>query len=194
MYLVANTSSKEITIGDMNISIKAKQALNLHKMECRISPESSKDLAFAEKNGYIKVLKKDSKKEIEIAPVPAPIIENKIDTKEIIESLSDIIKQEIKQQMASSKPVDNQDLLKAISNIAAMVQDKVPSNQFVSEQNNYNKETQEESSISEEKMANIHSKAMRKITKRASTSIDHATEEVVDNTFTDNLSELEDLL
>lgn len=189
MYLVANTSSKEITIGDMNISIKAKQALNLHKMECRISPESSKDLAFAEQKGYIKVLKRDSKKEVEIAQ-PAPMIENKIDTKEIIESLSGIIKKEIEQQM-SSKSSDNKDLLDAISNIASMVKEKGVPNQTEIVKENI---SQEDTAISEEKMADIHSKAVKKMTKGATTSIAHSNEEVIDTSFADNLSELGEML
>jgi len=187
MYLVANTSTKEITIGDMNISIKPKQALNLHKMESRISPESSKDLAFAEKHGYVKVLKKDSKKEIAVAP-PAQVIENKIDTKEIIESLGGLIKQEIQQQLSSKKD-NNQDLLKAISDIVAMGQNKnSPQNITIQTQQ------EEPSSLSEEKMAEIHSKAMKKITKGANTSISQVGQEVIDSSFSTNLSELQDLI
>lgn len=193
MYLIANVSGKEIVIADLGVSIKPKQALNLHKINTTISPESSRDLNSAKKLGYIKVLKKDEKIEKEKVDIQP---DKSLDQEALINSLKDILREEMKSQLAEKKQ-DNSDVLLALGKIAELVKEKGPTvinNITQSGENKNSPEKEEESGVDEDTMSQIHAKAVSKITKESNTSVDYSSEEIIDSSLSKNISELEDLL
>jgi len=185
MYLIANSTSSFVELADLGVSLKPKQALDLHAMGYKGKSESSSDLKKAIKNGWIKVLKKDKvaiRKEI----IKERIVERTSDgnKEEMLRSIRKIIQEEIKNiKIDNSNSVPN-NLLETLSELIKNGGDKqnIDSNLF------------NDDGVDIEKMQEIHMKVAKKVMKGASSSVNYEEEKVKDSSMKSNIAELEDLI
>jgi hypothetical protein len=190
MFLIANTTNKQLSFSEFNFVLKPKQAVNLHKMEGKTDPEKSNEINEYIRLGYIKVLKRDAKEEFSPSE---PIQQTQaIDQEQLVNSIKLALSDEIKQQIAAERG-NNKDILAAIANIASLVNSKSNTNTIVI-QKGENKTDQEDAGIDEETLAKIHTKAVKKITRGTESSVNNNNEEIVDLSIANNISELGDLL
>lgn len=193
MYIVANISKKILSISDLNITIPPNQSRDLHKMPLPIEPEKSNDLNGAIKKGYLKIVKRDSKKKA--------VIEEKHSNKEIDkEALAKIFREELKkmnnQNVTSASPAPDQS--ETIKQMMAMMQQMQQTMQNQSQSipqdtndtnDNFNFDNDDVDQITK-----IHSKAVKKMTQDVENSIEYQQEKTKDSGLASRADELSDLL
>ena len=81
MYLIANASRNEIALSDLGITLKPKQAIDLHKVKTLIPPERSDNLRLAARRGKVKILHREESS----APVIHEDNSNKFEKEEILD-------------------------------------------------------------------------------------------------------------
>ncbi len=182
MYLVANTSRKELSIGDLDIIISPKQALDLDKIKTKIRPEDSKDLKTCIKKRWVKIAKTDR-----IQKRKTKIVEKVID-KYLLGDIRKILKEEIKKQLSTDniKTIpDDPRITEILNTLTRLSKEKF--------QTIIDHQDIEENVLDEEVLSQIHALAVDKKIKETDGSISYKNEKV-DNNITDNVSELEGLL
>jgi len=109
MYLIANVTDKSISISDLNITMKPKQAFDLHLMSLKIRPEDSKNLKEARKLGWVKILKKD----VDQKPIVVKeehqhkhqhIHNDGVDQNQLLEALKSLLTNELSKQKTGVQP------------------------------------------------------------------------------------------
>lgn len=186
MYLIANATSSFVELADLGISLKPKQALDLHAMGYKGKAENSSNLNKAIKNGWIKVLKKDKpvvNKEI----ITERIVEkrNDINKEEILGSIREIIKEEIKNiKIDNTNNVSNS----LLENLTELIK-----NSNINKNSN-NNVLEEYDGVDIKKIQDIHIKVAEKVMKGASSSVNYDEEKVKDSSMKSNIAELEDLI
>lgn len=182
MYLIANATSNYVELSDLGISLKPKQAIDLHAMGYKGKAENSEQLNKSIKNGFIKVLKKDKSKEVVVEKVTERIIEkNDINKEEILGSIRKIIQEEIKNIKINNSNDQQNDLLENISKL-------------INNNNIVKSNSEENDGLDIKKMQEIHTKVAEKVMKGASSSVNYNEETVQDSSMKNNISELEDLI
>jgi len=204
MFLVTNSGKSSIVLADLNVELKPNQALDLHKVQTRVSPEKSKDLAAAMRRGAIKVLQHD----VPTAPqVSQNIVVNEgVNEKELLENIKSLIKEELsnnlpkvnnndsnsselkeliellkKQQQSQLSVEQINQLIANVPSSAAVITEKVDT-------------SAEESYIDEDKILQMHSKAMDKIAKNSKGTVEYSHQKITDESLSNNINELEDIL
>jgi hypothetical protein len=179
MFLIANIIGDKISISDIGITLQPRQAIDLHRVKTLIDPERSKDLTLAARKGAIKIIHKDTPdKEI------VKIENNKemFNKEELLNDVHKILRDEIKQQL-SNMPISssNEQVLNAIEQFKELLKNK-------------NVEKVDEKDISPEKLVNIHTKVMEKMSKNVEGNISQDEEKTQGNSLKNNISELENLI
>ena len=190
MYLVANVSKRNIVIGDMDVSLQPRQALDLHKIKCKIEPENSKDLKLSTNTGLVKVLKKSKKQVYEEEKID---LSNNLSQEDLIKMIKDTIKKEMASQSSQNTEQDSDKILDALKDLTKLVQDKPESVVHV-EKTKENVNTDDDSYVDEDKLAEIHARSMNKISKESDTFVEYDKQEVSDDSILDNINELENLI
>ena len=196
MYWVVNTTKppQSVSIGDLNLIIGAKKAIDLEKVCDRHKIEESKDLKQAIKSKMLQVrhsAKTNKKKDHIVEPV------NSLNDKELAKIRS-TVRDEIQSLMGGQS---SPDLLKAVNNLLEVTQslkDSPPQKVVVEHATSSlgsieSQEIDEVEDIDEEKLAEIHARAIKNKTQNAETKLTY-NERKGDNSVADRASELDDLL
>ena len=193
MYLIANSSGKQMIIGDLGLVLKPKQAIDLHKVKLKTIPERSGDLSLCVKKGLVKVLKQDSKKSKKIIENVSNVTNvNTMDQKKLLESIRSIIKEEVKSQSPQIiQGQDNKDVMAAIQELMKTV--KTQKGTVVIRDGKVT-ESEEDLGLDHDTLVKIHSKTVDKRMTDTEGKMEYEDQEIIDIGMGDDLSELEDLL
>jgi hypothetical protein len=187
MYLIANATSSFVELADLGISLKPKQAIDLHAMGCKGKAEVSDNLKKAIKNGWIKVLKMDRPASPSKEIIKERVIErsSEVNKEEMLGSIRKIIQEEIK-----SIKIDNSNNIP--NNLLETLSELIKKGSI--QQNSIDKSFDESDGIDVKKMQKIHTKVAEKVMKGASSSVNYNEETVKDSSMKSNIAELEDLI
>jgi hypothetical protein len=181
MYLIVNTTEKIITISDIGLQMSAHSMMDLDKLNnLKMDYLKSNDLKQVLKMGNVRLMKTDHKV-VEKSVLDKKPIQSQINQKELVDDIKSFLKDEIKAQLASVKPASSNLDTNAILNAIASISGSKENSQV------------EEIGLDEDKIADIHSKAMDRITKKTESNIIHEEKTVKDNNLSSNIDELEDL-
>jgi len=183
MFLIANSCGKEITISDLGVSLSARQAIDLHKIDTLISPEKSKDLQKAQRYGAIKILHKEEQQKT-IIKEREVVIKESFDKEDLLKDIKSILTQEIDKKINFSQNDNSQQM----ATILAMMQ------QLANNQNATGVKNEEvDTDIDENTLVDLHSRSLNKISKDV---IDGGLKgkEEIKNDVLNNVDELENML
>lgn len=117
MYLITNTTNKEINISDININIKPFSMRDLDLVKSKSEIDNSKDLKISLKNGIIKLMKTDrdvKKEEIKIEEKTVATVANNMDVSLLLSGIKDLIKEELKN---NKNNIDQNEIIAEIKKI-----------------------------------------------------------------------------
>ena len=185
MYLIVNTTKRKIILSDIAIQIQAGQMIDLdNNKKTSILPQHSKDLIQAQKAGIISIVKNDrnkveiKKQQVKKQPQPQP----QIDMAAFLKALKQQIKSAVAQQTISAKKQSsNNQVLQAIKNLSSKV-------------NNSNSGQIQQQTMDSELSQQIHAKAIDKIKKNTSGSIQYKKQIVNEQNLQSNLDDLENIM
>ena len=183
MFLIANSCGKEITISDLGVTLSARQAIDLHKINTPISPEKSKDLQKAQRYGAIKILHKEEQQKT-IIKEREVVIKESFDKEDLLKDIKSILTQEIDKKINFSQNDNSQQM----ATILAMMQ------QLANNQNATGVKNEEvDTDIDENTLVDLHSRSLNKISKDV---IDGGLKgkEEIKNDVLNNVDELENML
>ena len=186
MYLIANATSSFVELADLGVSLKPKQALDLHAMGYKGKAEVSANLKKAIKNGWVKVLKVDKPTATNKEVIKERIIERSNDgnKEEMLGSIRKIIQEEMKNIKIDNSNNIPSNLLETLSELIKSGGIKQNSDNNISE----------DDGVDIGKMQEIHTKVAEKVMKGASSSVNYEEKNVKDASMKSNISELEDLI
>jgi len=186
MYLIANASRKEIVISDLGLTLSARQAIDLHKINTQIPPEKSKDLQKAKRHGAIKILHQEESPKT-ITKEKETIIREPFDRDGLLKDIKGLLEEEINKKISSSQNANNVQITEMLN----MMQKFVAKNQDVAGS------TVEESSdtdIGQGRLVDIHSRSLNTMSKEVLGAKLTGDEEVKDSRLSDNVDELSGML
>jgi hypothetical protein len=196
MYWVVNITKppQTIGIGDLNIVIGARKAMDLEKILPRHKIEESKDLKRAVKSKMLQVrheAKSNKKKEQPVSPQSSTL-----NAKEL-NKIRSTVRDEIQSLMeGQSQP----ELLQAVNNLLEVtknLKDAPPQKVVVEHSGSPGivepQDIDEVDEIDEDKLADIHAKSIKNKTQNAETQLTYE-ERKGDSSVAANASELDDLL
>ena len=187
MYLIANASGNEITISDLGITLGIRQAVDLHKVETTIQPEQSKDLKRAKSKGAIKILhykapKNDNTNTIIKEKV---IVQESLNKEELLRDIKGILSEEIDKKVNASQ--NNTQMMELLTAMQQMILNQQQTNTSTAT-------VAQDTDVSMDKLVNIHSRTLNKMSKRTNGKLEIIEEEVTDDAISDNADELSGLL
>lgn len=192
MYLITNVSNQEIAISDLGVTLYPKQAIDLDKINTNIDPNKSKDLKIAISKKCLKVLHHTND-----SPPQEVVVKNEsgFDKDSLMSEIREVIKQEIGSKSQSNQIPEknnNEDIKELLSEFKSLMQNINSNN---SSGNNDNKSDSNiiDDDVDEDKLGEIHAKAVEKITKNTKGTVAYENSKVKDNKMNSNISELEDL-
>jgi hypothetical protein len=195
MYLIANSSRSEITISDLGISLNPRQAMDLHKIKSIDEINKSKNLKSAISSGSIKILHKDevvSKEE-----KTEVIVQNQFDKEGLLKDIKELLAKEVDEKI--KKVNDIQEKNNASQNdklfvLLQAIQENLSKNSTpISEGKNQNIDI-DDISISSDKIIEMHSKAIEKMSKNVETNIISPERKIEDKNVAKNADELDNLI
>jgi len=195
MFFIVNKTKSIITISDLKLSLGPHQAIDLDRIISRNKTENSKFLKKAVARGKISIKRKDevnnsTKIEMNFDGIDKNDMndirkEIKKELKEGIKEISDEIKG---QNTKDNNAVSKEDLKEIMTQMMNMMQQ----NQVQSQ--NITKENEEEVQIDDNTLSDIHSRAVKKITKNSEMKSINYKEEKIKDDINKNIDELENLL
>jgi len=183
MFLIANASRKEIVIGDLGLTLSARQAIDLHKIKTQIPPEQSKDLQRAKRHGAIKILHQEDSKNIIKEKEKEIFIKESFDKDGLLKDIKILLEKEIDKKINSSQNTNNAQ----ISEMLEMMQKLVRNNQSVGH-------SSAEEDIEQSQLVDIHSRSLNTMSKDILGSKLTSEEEIKDSKLSDNIDELSQML
>jgi len=185
MFLIANSCGKEITISDLGVTLSARQAIDLHKINTPISPEKSKDLQKAKHYGAIKILHREEQQKT-IIKEREIVIKESFDKEDLLKDIKSILTQEIDKKINSSQNDNSQQM----AAILAMMQQFANNGQNTS---NVVNEGIEDTDISGNDLVDLHSRSLNKMSKDVVDGKLRGHEEIKSGIL-NNVDELENML
>lgn len=179
MYCVVNTTTKSISLTDLNIVIDSRQMLDLDKMNLPIPPEKSVHLEACRKNNSIKLMKSDRKSAKE---------DKGNNSQANMEDIKKFIREELSKISVPKKEESNNDILDAIRDIKNSIKSGVSS----SNSNNVPDENTEE--IDENISIKIHERAMMRLKGKTESNIEVEREVKEEKNTSKNIDDLMDLV
>jgi len=186
MYLIANASRKEVAISDLGITLRASQAIDLHKIETQIPPENSKDLQRAKRHGAIKILHQEELKTV-IKEKGTIIKESSFDKDGLLQDIKKLLSQEIDKKISSSQNTNNAQMTEVLAMMQKIVQNNPGSVKSTIEESS-------DTNIGQGQLVDIHSRSLNKMSKEVLGAKLAGKEEVKDSKLSDNVDELSKLL
>jgi hypothetical protein len=189
MYFIVNTTSSEVIISDLYLSIKPKQGFDLDspkiKRTLKIPYLDSKDLSIAIKKGIVKVIANKSSKQ--------EVVEDK--NSQNLDDIKKMIQEVIKENLPTQ--IDQSQIIALLEKTHKLIESKTQvSTVYVSTPANPNLIQDENDGVDEKTLNKIHAQSVDKLVKNAKNKIEEEeTLQKVDKTdITKNVSELEELL
>jgi len=187
MFLIANSRRGEITISDLGISLNPRQALDLHKIKSPEEINNSQNLKSAIASGAIKVLHKD---EIIIKQEKQEVIvQNSFDKNELLNDIKDLLSKEVDDKLKEITNTNNDKLLTLLQSIQENLSKNSTSIVEKKEITGI-----ENISVNADKIIEMHSKAMEKLSKNVEVNIISPEEKVIDKNVSNNADELDNLI
>lgn len=192
MYLIANNSKSEITITDLNISLRPKQALDLHKIRSSDEIEKSKNLKSAISSGRIKFLhkeannaKKEEKTEI--------IVQNQFDKEGLLKDIQALLSKEVDSKIEKLNTTQENNFIQneRLLILLQSIQKNMSKSSTVDVEK---KNIIEDISISSDKIIEMHSRAVGKMSKNVEGNIISPGKKVKDENVVGNANELDKLI
>lgn len=187
MYLIANNSKSEITITDLNISLRPKQALDLHKIKSNDEIVKSKNLKSAIASGRIKLLHKEESK-VKKEERTEIIVQNQFDKEGLLDDIKNLLSKEVDSKLEKINTDTNDKLLTLLKSIQETIQ-----NNSISSQKKDNTEI-EDIAVDSDKIIEMHSKAVGKMSKNVEGNIISPEKKVKDENVAGNANELDKLI
>ncbi len=191
MFVIKNTTDRDIVLGDLRVVLGPKKEIDLDKVSSRPQVESSVSLRKAVARGMIKVTAKDIDEFSATSTTPS------VD-KKALGDMEGRIKAEIAKQMAHATQKQRSDA-DQISALTATVQQLIAQLakgfpvQQVAQQNTVSDSSAGD--ISDDIANRIHAKSMKKLEKQITGgSIEHDTTKMTNDQLSKNIDELEGLL
>jgi hypothetical protein len=192
MFFIVNKTKQRIVLGDLNISLGPRQAIDLDKIVKRDKSDKSNHLILAVKRGDIEVRMKDSEIKTSI-PETTP---NKSSLDQIKDDIVSELKgsiQQLSQQLSSSNPKTQNIVLsdEDMKNLTQQIINNISSN--VSNK----KESlipEEEVGMDDSIVADMNARAVNKMVKNSDIQSVKYKEDQQKDTILNNVSELEDLI
>ena len=184
MYLVSNNSSEEIVINDLKVRIPRHKALDLHVVKTAIIPEKSKDLRKVIENRKVLVVRHDVKQIEKIIQKETIIKEPAVTEAKIAEIVRKELNNFVKPNDQSG---DIKELIKTVQSLADRPIQTIQTIQTIQKQDI----GIEESDIDDDTLREIHTKVLdRRLKNTESSAMNIEKEEINDENFIDNVSEL----
>ena len=181
MYLIQNISKKEITISDLNLSFRPKEAKDLDMIFERSKADFSKNLKQAIVIKILKVLQKTESINQTVVKEPVPPIQNGVD-KATLEQMKNDIRKEIQDQMSNS----NTEVINQLSQIANILKNN--------QQNKEIKYTENQDQLDKKILSEIHMKNLNKLAKDIKANNVKCDEKKSDKSIDSIVSDLENML
>lgn len=206
MFLIANAGRSEITLSDLGVVLKPNQAIDLHNVKTLINPDKSNDLSLAMKTGAVKVLKKDKPKRQEQHVNQNITVNEGVNKEELLNDLKAFIKEELSEkkqkQPSQSESLGSDEIRELITILKSQQKQQVSMEQLqellssgtVQINNNIGSCNDDFDDIDEDKIVEMHSKAVNKIAKNLSGEVGYSRQKVKDDSLSNNVDELERLL
>ena len=192
MFFVVNKTKNRITLGDLNITLGPRQAIDLDKIMKREKSEGSKHLKAARAKGDIEIRMKDG---LEKQEVIKEIIVEKSDSVDFEKIKNDIVSElkgsikELTKQIISDKSSQSQLSQEDIEKISNTIIKNLPS------KNSENiKLDSEEDELNKDVLVDINVRAVNKMVKNTNVEAIKYKEEKSDSRILGNMDELESLL
>lgn len=207
MFLIANAGRSEVALSDLGIVIKPNQAIDLHNVKTSINPEKSKDLSLAMKTGVVKILKRDILKKNRQQVNQNITVNEGINKEELLNDLKTFIKEELSEKQ-QSQPIQSEslgvdeirELIKILKSqqkqqvSMEQLQQLLSSGTVQMDSNTSVDNSEDIDDIDENKIIEMHSKAINKIAKNLSGEVGYSHQKVKDDSLSNNVDELENLL
>jgi hypothetical protein len=190
MFLITNSSHDSISIKELGLKLKSKQAIDLHEIKLKSKPEHSQELAKYVQSGKIKIIKHDKQKTQQVEEVQPSISKD-----DIQKSVRDIIREELANLKSNDNNSDNNEVLNAIKNMTDLL--KKENKQTQSQTNdttNITDKSDDNVDIDYDRLSDIHARAVDRKVKSMKGSISHKGEKIDDKSLSDNISDLSSML
>lgn len=187
MFFIVNKTKHNVTLGDLGLNLGPRQAIDLDKVMQRAKSEASKSLKIAKKNGDIEVRFQDKPK-APITPIAQPSSNNLGDIKkEIIGEIKDVMKEFLTSQTGGVSKSDLQELINAMPKATETVI-------YRQDQENIVQREDVEVEMDEDMLAKINARTVNSIVEGTEMKAVHYEEKHEENTISNNVDELMDLL
>ena len=185
MFFVVNKTKQHVVLGDINITLGPRQAIDLDKIMKRSKSDESQHLKIAKKRGQIEIRVKDMPEQKASSFVRSkPVVDLNKMKDEIIGEMKEVLKDQ-------KGGVSKEDL----QTMAQMLAQSLPKKETVIiRQDVENADTDEKVEMNEETLAKINSRAVDEIVKDTIVQSVQYKEEKQEDTILDNVDELEQLL
>ena len=184
MYLVSNNSNGDIVISDLKVTIPRYKALDLHAVKTAIIPEKSENLRTAIKSRKVLVVRHDVKRVERIIKKQTTIKEPAVSEAKIAE----IVRKELNNFI---RPNDQSgDIKQLIKTVQSLADRPIQTIQTIQKQDIRIDES-EIDEIDDKTLREIHTKMLdRRLKNTESSTMNIEKEEIHDENFIDNVSEL----
>ena len=188
MFFIVNKTKQTIILGDLEVTLGPRQAVDLDKMVPRSESDSSKYLKMAKKSGQIEVRSKDGEKpkHPDKQPQPQPL------------SLDGLHKElkDMKKMMEGKQTggIDKGDLAEFAKEIISSIPKSTETVVYRQDGEKIESRTDEEVEIDEDLLVDINARAIDYIVEGTDVKSMKYKEEQQENTILDNIDELEGLL
>ena len=206
MYLVVNQSKRLITLSDLDVSIRAGTMLDLdvHKKNKHLNPRNSKDLQEALRRGILRTMKNDKPKKKEPTSL-SDSSETPVQSGPDMAEMMKLMKETIREEMERNKPEPAQQItleskednslimLEMMKEIKGLIASGAING---SDATKFMEQIDIDDELDEDKIKEIHAAAMKKMKNKSGikSEISYDTNTVKDESISDNLDDLENLI
>lgn len=191
MYFVVNISNppREVTIGDLGICIGPRKTIDLDKIKQSHEIDGSEDLRMAIKLRLVQVRQSIKSKKIE--PKIEKSFKQGLNDKDL-QKIKEAVKEEIAR--SSTPPQPQAELLSVLQKLSQIIEQQKDRPIQVIQTIQEVQEAIEDDNISEEKLAEIHSRAIKTITDNAESHVNYQKTEKTNISIDEKADELDKLL
>jgi len=191
MFMIMNPSKQTIAIGDLNISIAPRKALDLDAMMSRSKSNASADLKMALRQRMLKIMARDEPDDL-IEPI-RPIVQVAASDSLSADEMRKVVAEEVSKALGKGIPQKNenmQDVLAAIERLAATVGE----NRSIKQTSLKDVQIDDaDADIDDAVLSAMHAKTVNKQVSKTKGTVIYKEEEV-SGSISDKLAALDDLL
>lgn len=182
MFFIVNRTNKDLTIGDLDISIGPRKAIDLEKIRSREKIDSSTDLRTCIKNGYLQVRHNSKASQTEENKEPEKVNVDDEQINKIRLAVADEVKSQIADAMKGNSGGDNSEILSKLNALLSGQGQSQSSAAYPIEDE-----------LDEDVLADIHAKRMKNVGKDTEGKVTYEKKKSTDSAV-DRAAELDNLL